>query len=368
MVLRPARCAAWMTGRSGWPTGERHDCLWRSLCYIPSWPISSLTRPTVTIGERWNFNGIRKEGGPGARNSQKVMMGPWVHGGNVAPETETVKFGPEAEIDHRLLNLRWFDYWLKGIDNGIMQEPAVSIYLMGAERWLKSDTWPLPGYQPVTYYLRQGQGRSAESLNNGRLLREAPGTEDPDEYTHDPYDPVPTIGGHGGYGRMWAPGPQDQRPAEARMLTFTTDVLKEDLEVVGEIKARFFASSSAVDTDFVLTLTDVYPNGYSATLRQNAVRARYRLSEEKESLLDPGKVYEFTLTLDTVANVFKAGHRIRLSIASSSFPAYLPSPGTGGPSYLETRAVVAQNKIYHDSRYPSSIEVPVRAGKPGGGQ
>lgn len=159
---------------------------------------------------------------------------------------------------------------------------------------------------------------------------------------------------------MWTMGPQDHRPAESRILTFTTDPLEDDLEVVGAIRTRFFASSSAPDTDFVLTLTDVYPNGYSALLRQNVIRGRYRLSQEEETLLEPDQVYEFSFSLDAIANLFKAGHRIRISIASSSFPSYLPNPGTPGPMHLTTHAVTARNRIYHDSRYPSSIEFPIR--------
>jgi putative CocE/NonD family hydrolase len=314
---------------------------------------------------RWtfrSFNGVRVQSRSDlARRSQKVIMGPWVHGGNVAPQTETVKFGPAAKIDRRALHLRWFDYWLKGIDTGIMQEPPVRVYLMGAERWLESDTWPLPNTTYRTFYLRSaGSARTSESLNDGRLLPEKPGAEPPDEYVHDPYSPISSIGGHGGFGGIWPAGPLDQRPAEARLLTFTTDTLTEDLQVVGEMRARFFASSSAVDTDFVLTLTNVYPNGYSAILRQNAVRGRYRETDEKEALLTPNQVYEFQLTLDGVANVFKAGHRLRLSIGSSSFPAFLPNPGTAAPMHLETRGVTAQNRIYHDAEHPSSIDVPVQ--------
>ena len=312
---------------------------------------------------RWtfqNFNSISQKGrSQKTRQSQKIIMGPWIHGGSVAPDSEVVKFGAAAKIDRRALHLRWFDYWLKGIDTGIMKEPAVRIYLMGAERWLESDTWPLPNTNYVKYYLRAGQGEPRGSLNDGRLSLQPPGSEGPDKYVHDPYDPIPTIGGHGGFGRMWEMGPLDQRPSESRVLTFTSDVLEQDLEVVGEIRTRFFASSSAVDTDFVLTLTDVHPNGNSALLRQNAIRARYRDSVETESLLKPGEIYEFTLTLDAIANLFKAGHRIRLGIASSSFPSFLPNPGTPS-TYLATRAITAENVIHHDSRYPSAIEIPVR--------
>jgi hypothetical protein len=311
-----------------------------------------------------NFNGVRELGySEKARQSQKVIMGPWLHGGAVAPETDTVKFGTAALIDRRALHLRWFDYWLKGIDTGIMDEPPVRVYLMGAERWLEGDTWPLPNTEYSRYYLRSGPAPPSDSLNDGLLLPEAPGSESPDEYVHDPYDPIPTIGGHGGYQGIWETGPLDQRPAEARMLTFTTQTLEEDLPVVGEIRARFFASSSVVDTDFVLTITDVYPDGYSAVLRQNGVRARYRLSEEEDSLLDPGQVYEFTLTLDGIANLFKKGHRIRVGIASSSFPTFLPNLGTALPMYLETKGVIARNIIYHDSEHPSYLEIPIYSGE-----
>ncbi|MEE2822203.1 MAG: CocE/NonD family hydrolase [Acidobacteriota bacterium] len=316
---------------------------------------------------RWsfqNFNQISQEGhSQRTRESQKVIMGPWVHGGDLPPETDTAYFGPAAKIDRQKLQLRWFDYWLKDLDTGIMDEPALRIYLMGADQWLEGDTWPLPDTTYVPYYFRSGTGKPSGSLNDGRLLKLPPTSEKPDEYVHDPYNPIPTIGGHGGYGRMWTMGPQDNRPAESRILTFTTDPLQQDLEVVGEIQARFFASSSAPDTDFVLTLTDVYPNGYSALLRQNVIRGRYRLSQEKESLLKPGQVYEFSFALDAIANLFKTGHRIRISIASSSFPSYLPNPGTAEPMHLVTHAVTAHNRIYHDSRYPSSIQFPIHQRK-----
>ncbi|MDA2925430.1 CocE/NonD family hydrolase, partial [Acidobacteria bacterium AH-259-L09] len=223
---------------------------------------------------RWtlhNFAGIRQQARSGkARRSQKLIMGPWTHGGGVPRDTGPITFGPQARIDRLALHLRWFDYWLKGIDTGILEEPPVRVYVMGAERWLEADTWPLPDTRSVRYYLRAGGGPPTGSLNDGRLLRERPGSEAPDEYLHDPYNPIPTIGE--AYRRGGPGGPQDQRPVEARTLTFTTEPLEEDVAVVGEVRVRFFASSSAVDTDFFLTLTDVFPNGYSAILRRNGIR------------------------------------------------------------------------------------------------
>ena len=312
---------------------------------------------------RWtlgHFAGVQELGrSEEARRSQKVIVGPWLHGGGVPSDVGPVTFGPEARIDRFALHLRWFDYWLKDIDTGIMDEPPVRVYLMGAERWLEADTWPLPGTESVRYYLRAGEGRPTGSLNDGRLLPEPPGSEAPDEYVHDPYDPLPRIGGYGGGAAGRSGGPQDHRSVEARTLTFTTNRLEEDVAVVGQVRVRFFASSSAVDTDFVVTLSDVFPNGYSAVLQRSAMRARYRLSEETESLLEPNEIYEFTLMVDPTANLFKAGHRIRVGIASSSFRGLLPNPGTAGPIYLATEGVVARNVIYHDSQHPSVVELPV---------
>ncbi|MHC4433538.1 MAG: CocE/NonD family hydrolase, partial [Planctomycetota bacterium] len=259
--------------------------------------------------------------------------------------------------DRRDLQLRWFDYWLKGIDTGITKQAPLQLFVMGANRWLDAESWPVAETRYTRYYLRASQRQPSSSLNDGRLMRQAPGTnEKADAYIHDPYNPVPTIGGYGPHRPSWTPGPADQRPAEARSLTFTTAPLEKDLLVIGEVRVRFFASSSAADTDFFLMLTDVYPNEYSAgTLIQSGLGAMYSVGAP----LKPGEVYEFKVNLKPTANLFKAGHRIRLNIASSSFPRFLPNPGTGEPRHLATKCVTAENKVYHDSRYPSVIELPV---------
>lgn len=312
-----------------------------------------------------NFRTIRAAAAShSARSTHKLIMGPWMHGGRLPDENDDIRFGPDAKSHSQGRMRRWFDYWLKGNDNGIAEEPRVELYVLGEEEWIEVDSWPPPPTQVIRYYLRSGNGQVTMSLNDGRLTREPPQSDEkPDEWIHDPYDPVLSIGGHGGIGRQWPAGPLDQRPSEARSLTFSTGPLVEDLRVVGEVGIRFFASSSAIDTDFILTLTDVFPSGYSAILRQNAIGATFRLgtNPDRKEPMEPDKVYEFTLALDGIANLFKAGHRIRLDIASSSFPAFLPNPGTGEPQLLATKGVTAHNAIYHDSRYPSTITIPVLA-------
>jgi len=310
-----------------------------------------------------HFNGVRAHArSEHARNNQKMLVGPWVHGGNLAPQNETVQFS-EVARSHRLqLQARWFDRWLKGIENGIDEEPAIAVYVTGADRWLESEQWPPPGVQERTLYLAAGNGDRNGSLNGGALVDATPGEQAPDSYEHDPYDPVPTIGGHGGVTWMWPSGPLDQRDAEARCLTYTTQVLEADVEVVGEPRIELRATSSAVDTDFIATLSDVHPSGYSEIIRQAGIRGRHRGGPSTTELLTPGEVTTFPIEMTQVAHRFKAGHRIRLTVSSSSFPNFLPNAGTAEEPYLATKAVTATNAVYHDAQNPSTLTLPVHPG------
>jgi putative CocE/NonD family hydrolase len=308
-----------------------------------------------------NFNRIRGAGGPAAK-AQRVIMGPWTHGGGVPADCGPATFGPAAHIDRLDLHRHWFDFWLRG-EGSVDDLPPARLYLMGAERWVSSDTWPPPGSAAQRWYLRSGPSGSAASVNDGRLSVEEPAEEEPaDEIDHDPYDPVPSIGGHGGVGWQWPAGPLDQAPAERRSLTYSSIPLEDDLVVLGEPVLRFHAASTAVDTDFVVTISDVFPDGHSAILRQNALRAAHRDGDDRARLLEPGRAYRYELTMAAIGNVFRRGHRIRVRISSSSFPALLPNPGTGEPLALATRAVCARNTVLHDRAHPSHLELPVLNG------
>lgn len=307
-----------------------------------------------------HFTGIRANArSEHARNGQKLICGPWVHGGNLAPETDTIRFTDDARSDRLNLMVRWFDHWLKGVDNGIEREPPLRLYRTGANAWIERDAWPPEGIEDFTLHLASGDRPSDASLNDGVLLERTPDENQPDRYVHDPYNPVPTIGGHGGVSWMWPSGPLDQREAEARSLTYTTEVLAEPLDVTGEPTVEIYASSSAVDTDFVATLADVHPNGYSEIVRQAALRARHRGGPETTQPLEPGHIECFVIRMTPVVHRFAAGHRIRLTIASSSFPNFLPNAGTSEPPYLATKAVSAENTIYHDRDRPSKLILPV---------
>jgi putative CocE/NonD family hydrolase len=119
------------------------------------------------------------------------------------------------------------------------------------------------------------------------------------------------------------------------------------------------ASSSALDTDWVVTLTDVHPDGYSQLLRQNILRARYREGDERPVLLEPGKIYELEIEMYPISNLFRAGHRIRVAVTSSSFPKWYPNGNTGREMDEDRPPVVAENTVYHDARRPSKVVLPV---------
>ncbi|MHB8576557.1 MAG: CocE/NonD family hydrolase, partial [Dehalococcoidia bacterium] len=267
-----------------------------------------------------------------ARASQRLIIGPW---GHLFPYdlpssqgTGDIDFGPEALIDLRQILLRWFDYWLKDIDTGIMAEPSVSIFTMGENRWQQLPDWP-PAAHYVRYYLHSDGG--ANSLNGDGALSTVPPSEEPsDGYTYDPNDPAPTLGGN----NLTLPlGVADQRPVEERadVLIYTSEPLERPLEVTGPISVELWASSSAPDTDFTAKLVDVHPDGYAQNLLDGIIRARYRDSASRPSPIEPGTPYRYTIDLWATSTVFLPGHRIRLEISSSNFPRFDRNLNTGAP-------------------------------------
>ena len=227
---------------------------------------------------------------------------------------------------------------------------------MGDNVYRDENEFPLARTDYQNFYLRAGKSGTIDSINDGILSLTPPGNEPSDGYDYDPRHPVPSIGGD----LFVQPnGARDHRPAGKRSLTYTTETLTGDIEVTGLPKLDFYASSSAVDTDWVVTVTDVHPNGYSQTLRQNILRARHREGHESPVLMKPGEVYRFEIEMYPFSNVFKKGHRIRVVISSSSFPKWYPNGNTGKEMDEDFPGVVAENTIYHNSEYPSKIILPV---------
>ena len=308
------------------------------------------------------YRAVTEQGGSEtARRNQKLLVGPWAH---IRPytratsvDTGDIDFGPEAQIELHDHLRRWFDYWLKDIDTGIMDEPPVNIFVMGDNRWRHENEWPLARTHYTRYYLHSDGSANTRS-GNGTLSTVPPGAEPPDRYVYDPADPAPTLRGNT---LMIPHGVADQRSTEDRsdVLVYTSDPLEHDLELTGPIKVQLFAASSAVDTDFTAKLVDVRPDGYAQNIQDGIIRARYRSSARQPAFITPGQVYEYTIDLWATSQVFKAGHRLRVEISSSNFPRFDRNPNTGAPLGEDTRLETAQQTVQHSADYPSHIVLPV---------
>lgn len=319
-----------------------------------------------------------------------LIMGPWIHGQQDKDAHGQVYFGADAAIaDQWAWRKEWYDHWLKGIDNSVGKSAPfatpVRIFVMGTGDGRKDDKgrlrhggywrdekeWPLTRAQSTDFYLQTGGG-----LSTTKPLSPTGQTQ----FTFDPRDPVPNIGGNISSGNdIMLQGAWDQRggphvwnfkepiPLSARndVLVFQSEPLADDLEVTGEIEVHLYASSSAVDTDFTAKLLDVYPpnadfpGGFDLNLEDGIVRARFRESLDKEVLLEPGKVYEFVIKLYPTSNLFKKGHRVRVDISSSNFPRFDINPNSGEPLNKQRVPRPAMQTVYHDGAHPSRIVLPV---------
>ncbi len=338
-----------------------------------------------------NYTGLS----PIKKGPVRLLMGPWTHGQHDVSHSGDADFGPQSVVagnlaqDYNELRLRWFDAWLKGLDNGVRDEAPVRIFVMGGGdgrknaagrlnhggRWRDEQGWPLPRTQLTPYYLHANGSLSAEPPRSGVAAS---------RYQFDPRNPVPTIGGNissapgvmdaGAFHQQEGPrffgSREPHLPLASRhdVLVFQTPPLERDVEVTGPVVVRLWASSSAVDTDFTAKLLDVYPpsedfpKGFDMNLTDGIIRARYRDSFERPQLMTPGEVYQLTIELYPTSNLFVKGHRIRLDISSSNFPRLDVNPNTGEPLGVSRRAVVAENAVFHDADHPSHVVLPIIPG------
>lgn len=307
-----------------------------------------------------NYSGIRRSGGTeAARKGQRLVVIPGGHAG-WGTKIGEIEYGPGATFSTWELAMRWFDWQLKGIDDGLSKEKPVKIFVMGENVFRDEDEWPLARAVATRFHLRSAG--NANSLAGDGVLSEAGGDREPaDRFVYDPANPVPT---HGGavLGIPFSPaGPFDQRVVEGRsdVLVYTTTPFAKPFEVTGPVSAEIFVSSSAVDTDLVAKLVDVYPDGRAINLSEGILRLRYRNSFERPELMNPGQVYKVVVDLWSTANVFLPGHRIRLEVSSSSFPRFDRNLNTGGSPENTRVSVKATNVIYHDREHPSALILPV---------
>src|SRR6266404_8883154 len=302
-----------------------------------------------------NFVGLQHTGGGLAAGNQKLIMGPWGHGqiDEVKyPENAGSVFG-KSSVETAM---RWFDYWLQGKDDGIMEEPPIRYYVMGdvtdpkapGNEWRTAWAWPVPS-RTTSYFLAAG-GALTEKLAGEQ--------ESTDGYTYDPKNPVPTVGGGNLFTKK---GPMDQRAIGDRkdVLKFVTPVLAAPVEVTGRVTVELWAESDAPDTDFMAKLVDVYPDGSERLVLDSAIRARFREGFDHEVFMKKGEVYKFNIDLWSTSLIFNKGHRIAIHVSSSNDPRFDPNPNTGKALRADKQTQVATNSIHHDRVHPSRALLPV---------
>ena len=312
------------------------------------------------------FNHVRKTASPEIANQQYAVIAPTLHCA-YKRATENTMIGERSVGDARLnydeLTYAWFDHFLKGENNGLLEKmPRVRYYTMGLNKWQSSDTWPPRGAQSMSFFLGSG-GKANTMSGDGVLADAAPAADNPDKFEYDPMNPVPSYGGNVCCtGNAITGGAFDQRKNETRpdILVYSSEPLKEGLELSGPIEVTLYVSSDAKDTDFTVKLIDVYPDGRAYNLDETIQRMRYRDGYDKPNVwMEPGKVYKVTLQPMTTSNYFEAGHRIRIEVSSSNFPRFDRNLNTGGKNYDESKGVVARNAVHHSKQYPSQVKITV---------
>lgn len=314
---------------------------------VTAWNDDSYGQPGVTR----NYVGMVKNGATArARSGQRLLIGPWTHG-VPSPSRTTfngIDYGPGAAIDYSAALLQFFDYWLKGIDEGYSKQPPVNIFVMGDNEWRFENEWPLARTEYQDLFLR----------SEGELGREAPGMEQPDQFIYDPRNPV----------RLPASVTYDVEPGSWRMVTsrrdvlvYTTPPLDRDIEITGQIIGKLWVSSTAPDTDFGMRLLDVAPDGAPAdfTSAFGTLRARYRSTEQElpPQPLSRGEATELTINMGYTSNVIRAGHRLQVMVTSSIYP-YVHL-NVWEPFVSMAQAVAATQTIHHDRDRRSRVIVPL---------
>jgi len=312
------------------------------------------------------YNHVRSTARPEIGKEQYAVIAPTLHCGYTRATEHTVvgeRDMGDARLDYSELTYGWFDHFLKGEDNHILEKmPRVRYYTMGINKWQSSDTWPPAGAQPMTLYLA-GAGRANSLTGDGELADSAPASDHADAFTYDPMNPVPSYGGNVCCtGNAVTGGAFDQRKMEARadIVVYTSAPLPEGIEASGPIGATLYVSSDVKDTDLTVKLVDVYPDGTAYNLDETIQRLRYRNGYDQPlAWMEPGKVYKVTIQPMNTSNYFPAGHRIRIEVSSSNFPRFDRNLNTGGNNYDESKGIVAHNVIHHSREYPSEVTLTV---------
>ena len=305
-----------------------------------------------------HWAGMEAAASPEVRRTQRLMIAPTDHAftptytGRIGRLEVSPDGSPFDQVQH------FFDYWLRGEQNGVAGSPRIRLYDIGGNEWRQADEWPPSWVTPTSLYLH-GRGRAAAGAEGGALSPAVPDDEPQDRYVYDPADPVTYWLGRDLWGLA---GQLDDRSALERrqdVLVYSSDVLPADLAIMGPLSAELFASSSCPDTDFTAALVDVYPDGFAQLVQEGVLRARFRDSYGEESFLEPDQPVRLQIDMWAAGHTFRAGHKVRLEVSSSNFGRWDRNLNSGRLLGTEVEGVSAVNTIYHDRAHPSRLVLPV---------
>jgi len=343
--------ASWLAdpGRKPWRFAEAHRDI-----TVPNLDVSGWYDHCCSIAHLPDMQ--RNGASEIARRQTKLVLGPYAHNTLGKRVCNDVDFGAQAQLDLDGLKIRWFDHWLKELDNGVDREPPVRYFVMGTGRWASSSTWPPPGGGESTFFLTSDGGANGAE-GDGKLLPVMSGrSAESDQYTYNPHDPVPTL-----WSRALFAGASDRRALDHRrdILVYRSEPLGDAVEIAGAAQVVLHASSSAPDTDFFARLIDEHPDGQAIEVAYGMVRARYRDGVDQEKLLSPGEPARFLIRLTDTAVCFRPGHRIRVDVTSSDFPNFDRNHNTGGNDLFEVEMVSANQTVLHSPDHPSRLILPI---------
>jgi putative CocE/NonD family hydrolase len=311
------------------------------------------------------FNHVRKNTNKEIADNQYLVIAPTLHCSYKRATDNTVvgeRSMGDARLNYDELTWGWFDMLLKGEQNDFKKStPRVQYFTMGSNMWQSSETWP-PKNAVMTDYFLSSDGKANSRNGDGKLVSRAPSADKPDTFKYDPANPVPSYGGNVCCtGNAVQGGSFDQSEMELRddILVYTSEPLKDGIEVSGFIEATLYLSSDVKDTDVTIKLIDVHPDGKAYNLDETIQRVRYREGYSKEVFMEKGNVYAIKMTPMSTSNYFAPGHRIRIEVSGSNFPRFERNLNTGGNNYDEVKGVVATNSIHHSRKFPSVVRLPI---------
>jgi putative CocE/NonD family hydrolase len=331
-----------------WAFHEIHANVEVPVCHLTGW------WDYVVQGTVANFLGLRSLGKPELREEHRLIIGPWSHSiGELDKHIGVVNYGGDALSSYSAEITRWYDHALKGIANGVAEEPSVRLFVLNRNRWYFTDGWP-PEATTVELFLHSN-GHANTPRGDGRLSVAHPDGQPTDSFAYDPHDPLMSSAD-------WSSRAVDQSIYDHRrdVLVYTTEPLEDDLLVVGDVRCILWVASDAPETDFTAKIVEVRPDGLAIAVSTGIFRTRYLNGYDGDVRLEPGRPYELTISLSPVGIEFERGSRIRLDISSSDFPNFDRNHNTGDAFWRDAALRVARQTVLHDRDHPSRVELPTQ--------